>query len=430
MQVTHRDPEDYTAARQEIYDKVFNSMQRAFPKSYAGVTMELEELQWSGDETASKKDIKAAVLNAGSLDRRLRGTLVLKEDKTGAELDRKTLTLAKVPILTDLGTFMDNGSGYTIAMQSRLLPGAYTRRKSNGNLETQFNVKVGTGAAFRVSMDPRTSVYHLEKSGSKVRLYPVLQGLGVSDDELKEAWGEGILNANRAANDPRSFEKAVKAFVKQKAGVTDAPDFDSKKALMDALEEMKISKGVISTTLPNYFSGVKTASADKPDKGDRWVAAMQSFALKLASTAGDGSIVLFWLGGGEWLLQENTEGRSKGKLRPAGGSSEPEDKGSKKRTILREIEEEFGISPDKVLPSLRYKGHIKKGRHAGTAVYIMWNHGLQPGVYQASNDPNEKIKLVKARLDHPDYIGPNLTTDLTQFKKASFDEDDEMEDFE
>lgn len=392
-------PEDYASLRKDIDEGVMDEMSRVFPQSYGGLTLSLHDPHYADDSPVSFADHKKAILNGGSLVRRLRGTLRLTDDSTGQVLDERTQTLARVPTLTDRGVFVDNGSNYSVAGQHRLLPGIYTRRKQNGGLETQFNTRVGSGPGFKVSFDPESALYYLEKKGSRLRLYPLLKDLGVDDKTLEEAWGTQILDKNRAKYDSRVFEKALKIFARKTPA--EASREEKAKALLGAIDALQVNRNAVMSTLPNLFDRAKAASWTSADSGED---VLHKIARKMIH-GGHGSCVLFWLGKGYYLLEENTEEPDIGKLRPAGGGRNPEDS-DLRETILREIEEEFGISPNLVRPFLRLVGYQKAGKYKDSAVFVMWAHGLRPGLYHASNDPKEKVKLVKARLDDPRYIGP------------------------
>ena len=105
-------------------------------------------------------------------------------------------------------------------------------------------------------------------------------------------------------------------------------------------------------------------------------------------------------------MQENSEGdRQAGKLRPPGGGKNPCDKGLF-ATIIRELHEEFDLDPLQVKKKLKFLGWTYQKPFWGTGVFELNHHGLKPGTYQASNDPEEKVKLVVSDLDDPDYVGP------------------------
>ena len=82
--------------------------------------------------------------------------------------------LGTVPYLTDRGTFISRGNEYTMAHQMRLRPGAFTRVKDNGELETHVNVLPGKGVSHRVFLDPKTGIFKIHIGQANIPLISVL----------------------------------------------------------------------------------------------------------------------------------------------------------------------------------------------------------------------------------------------------------------
>jgi 8-oxo-dGTP pyrophosphatase MutT (NUDIX family) len=582
-----RDPEDFYTARQAIYDGMREETSRVFPQSFGGVRLEATDIDYEDPEDFDIDTQKQALLQGKYLGRRLRGTLKLFDERTGEQLDEQRTTLMRVPHLTERGTFVHNGSEYTSMNQLRLMPGPYTRRKANGELETHFNIKRGTGSGFRVRFEPNSALYKLDIGQSQLRLYSLLHDIGVPDADLEKSWGKDVLTANRNAYDPRVFDKAYARLVKkpdpsatreqkvealkaafegmqvhrrvamknlpmmfhdkqatgalpaasQGAGFkvpsvvqnsTTAPGLAPKvtneivvpnvkqnpflaampkapparlqrvgfsadelyeairqpetgsqknpwvknptssaygpvqltsllardylkrfpqqfnaeeqkflnahgqargtwqattpaqravyesatkkilqhiyntRAGLDLDKTIKAWRGLPEDQDPNYYSAVRSALPTKrasymPD----W---LQSTFVKLARL---GAIVFLPWENGQYLLQRNGEDdRYPGKLRPPGGGKEKTDT-DMEATIIRELNEEFDLPEDEVKDKIRYLGKDTRPEFKGTAVFELKDHGLEPGVYQASNDPEEVVVLEAAKLDDPDYNGPH-----------------------
>lgn len=246
-----RAPEDYDSARADIYDGIHSEISSVFPQSYGGKRLELHDVAWADPDTVPLAKQKDAILKGGTISRRLQGTFRLIDEATNKPLDERRLTLLRAPHLTERGTFIDNGSEYCSISQDRLLPGAYTRRKNNGGLETQFNLKVGTGPAFRVSMDPETSIMYLEHKGSRWKLHGLLKELGVQDKHLATHWGEDVLNMNKATTTSGVLDKAYAKMVRK-------PDPQATReqkiaALREVFDGMRVHKRVVSRTLPDII---------------------------------------------------------------------------------------------------------------------------------------------------------------------------------
>lgn len=260
--VTLRDPTDSDTIRKDIEDKFMDAMNRyTNGYSYGGVRLELKDLKYVGQEKFSKREQNDALLNDRLLARRLRGTVRLIDEETNKVLDEKrNFTLARVPYLTERGTFIDNGSEFAPVMQSRLLPGAYTRKRDNGELETHFNVRPGTGSAMRVTFDPVTTQYRLKVGSSNLHAYSVFKDMGVSDEELERRWGPEILEANKAKYSRNTLDRLYnKALPKWERD--DTLDASEKvKAIRGAFDRAQVAKSILEQNLPNLFSREKAAS--------------------------------------------------------------------------------------------------------------------------------------------------------------------------
>lgn len=256
------DLEDFDTHRNLIFDDAKKAMENQFPKEHNGVRMELSDVKYVDPERYSIKDQKRALHEDKFLMRRLRGKVKLTDSSTGALLDEKDVTLMRVPYLTDRGTFIRSGNEWASIAQQRLLPGAYSRYQNNGDLETQFNVRPGTGNAFRVQLNPETAQYKFSIAGSELHLYSLMHDIGVSDERMEEGWGKDILAQNKENYDARVFEKAYNKIV---------PEWDRKnnpgrsreekiELIKNALDRSQVATNVVKKTLPSLFNMKKRAT--------------------------------------------------------------------------------------------------------------------------------------------------------------------------
>lgn len=509
------DFEDHKTHRNLIFDGIKDEMQKNFPQSHNGVRLDLQNLDYADSDEPDFQAQKKALLEDQYMTRRLRGTVNLTDEATGDVLDSKNVTLMRVPYLTERGTFLHGGNEYASISQSRLLPGAYTRRQRNGELETQFNVRMGSGSAFRIGFEPESSQYRMRVHNANLHLYSLLKDLGVGDDHLEKSWGSDVLNANRGKYDSRVLDKAYQRMVSKWDQDPEASKETKVNAIREALDRSQIHERVARRNLPNMFDMAKVAEwrekgeemekqakkaskvlthveFEDPYEQYRWIAKEAALGIddvralatfmnvkhqagldvnaetteletqimnfitnqqgvnpavlaagidglanvreqmqlknaaeiptiehpegltQLEKFARYGAGILFKQPNGKYLLQENqltdVDDKSEaGKLRPAGGGKSKSD-ANLKATILREINEEFGLSNNDTKDKVSLLGYITaKGAYRDCAVFQMEDHGLKPGWYQASNSAKEKIKLVEADLDDPRYIGPKMT---------------------
>lgn len=256
------DLEDFDKHRELIFRDAKEALEHQFPKEHNGVRMELSDVQYTDPEHYSIRDQKKALHEDKYLMRRLKGTITLSDLKTGDVLDKKPLTLMRVPYLTDRGTFIRSGNEWASISQQRLLPGAYSRFQTNGDLETQFNVRPGTGNAFRVQLNPETAQYKFSIAGSELHLYSLMHDIGISDERLEDSWGKEILEQNKDKYDARVLEKAYNKIV---------PEWDRKnnpgrsreekiELIKNALDRSQVASNVVKKTLPSLFDMKKRAA--------------------------------------------------------------------------------------------------------------------------------------------------------------------------
>ena len=252
--VTLRDFDDFTSLRTNIFDGVKKAMSSSFPVKYGNVRMELHDVDYDDLDDVPISKQKKMLLENKYITKKLRGTIKLFDDTTDQLLEEKRLSLMRVPYLTNRGTFIHGGNEYATIMQSRLLPGVYTRRQENGELETQFNVKPGTGIGFRVGFEPETTQYRVKISQANLHMYSLMHDLGTSDEELEKAWGKEIFNANKAKYDSRVFDKAYERLVSVRQKKADKTKEDKVKSMRAALDAAQIHARVAQKNLPNMFN--------------------------------------------------------------------------------------------------------------------------------------------------------------------------------
>lgn len=189
---------DYDRMRKLVFDQAKQAAAEAFPISNERYTLTVSDLAYKGDEQVPIKKEKEAKLQGKSSARRLVGRWNITDNTTGKTVTTRPRTLMNVPRMTRQGTFIRDGTEYTISKQFRLRPGVYTRVTDDGRPEAQFNAQSRSGPSFRIFMDPDTSVFYMRHKTNKVPLYPVLKTMGVDDEEMQKTWGKAIHKANLA----------------------------------------------------------------------------------------------------------------------------------------------------------------------------------------------------------------------------------------
>ena len=240
--------DDAKAARRNIYDNVLSAMQKRFPVEDDDYRLELLDIGYDGPQEFTLQQQKDALLRNRNLRTNLVGTWRLTDKRTGRGLDEKKTSVMQVPYWTDRGTIIDNGSEYTVTSQSRLCPGVYARRKSNGEYEAQFNIRPGTGRAFHFGLSPETGVITLRTGQGQMPLYQVLRGLGVDDREIVKAWGADVAAANAKKADPQAWNKLYSRMAGYKAN-PGATQEEKIRFVKDAVAGYEVDPEVVERTM-------------------------------------------------------------------------------------------------------------------------------------------------------------------------------------
>lgn len=244
---------DPKITRQYIYEDALDAARNLPAISNDKHTLTLKNVEYVDPDHFTKKQRKEAILQGSTLARRMRGTWELTDNTTGKLLDSRHQVVARVPHLDDMGVFLHNGNQYTLNNQQRLMGGAFARQKENGELEAHVNVLPGQGHSHRYFFDPESNVFKMRFLQAEMPLMPLLQAMGASDKELREAWGgnkdaDAIVAANTKANDAGTMKKLAQRVLKKKefeaAGAETLP-----KAVVNAFNAMKVSPLVTQHTL-------------------------------------------------------------------------------------------------------------------------------------------------------------------------------------
>ena len=246
---------DYSAQRQSVYARAQQAFSKRRPLENATHRLEVVDVGYEKDYNPTKREEKEALLHGRSLHRPLKGTVRLVSQEDGAVVDEQRATLARIPHLSSRGLFVRNGVPWVLRNQSRLRPGVYTRTRRDGGVEAHFNIKPGTGRGFRLHMDPKTGIFKFEVGQSTTKLYPVLRALGVPDEQMKEAWGEELFNANfrpQSQNDLKDTIKLVEKLSHKK--LTDVDRDLAPQLLQELVRKAEIDPDTAELTLGKRIS--------------------------------------------------------------------------------------------------------------------------------------------------------------------------------
>lgn len=207
---------DIIETDKELVNKTERALDELFPIEGNKKRLELDETEITGD--VPNNDIKKqqeAKDNESTFSKSIRGNLKLVDKDSGDVIDQKRKKIGDLPHYTERGTFIVNGTEYSVPTLMTLKPGVFTKPKGAGSIASQFNIKQGTGRNFNIEMKPGKDIFKFKTSypNRTFDAYPVLKAMGISDDELKDRWGEEILRKNKEKSDEkRTLEGLYKAY--------------------------------------------------------------------------------------------------------------------------------------------------------------------------------------------------------------------------
>ena len=188
---------DYAKQRTVLFDNVKEAVKNRFPLCNERYTLSVENVDYSDPEDEDLEVQKNALLQGKSFERRLRGSWVLRDAATNKVISKTApMTIMKVPRITSRGTFIRNGKEVNLNNIMRLEPGVYCR-KAPDSINAQFNIKQGTGRGFNMKLNPATGIFTFNKGTQNIPAYTVLHDMGVTDQQLEEAWGKDLFIKNR-----------------------------------------------------------------------------------------------------------------------------------------------------------------------------------------------------------------------------------------
>lgn len=237
---------DGKATRQAVFDFVKTSVQKRFPIEDDKFRIELHDVKYEGPTHFSLEQQKQAILHNRKLGCNLAGTWRLIDKASGKVLDERRDSVIRVPYYTNRGTIINNGSEYTVINQARLSPGVYTRRKQNGDLESQFNVANGKG--FRLTLDKSTGKMTFKMGQANLPLYPILRSFGITDQQLAKTWGSDIALTNSAKNDPKTLQRLYEKVAGFKVDPLMTPQ-NQAKYIQDELAKFGLDPATVVRTL-------------------------------------------------------------------------------------------------------------------------------------------------------------------------------------
>jgi DNA-directed RNA polymerase subunit beta len=166
------------------------------------ITVDIPKEAYDPETFSDKKATKSNI----SMTANMKLNLIDKE--SNKTIDSKTIKL-KIPAMNLKGTFLVGGNEYLLPTQLRLKPGIYTRVRENGEIVSEF--KMEKGENFKVVLNPNKNTLRIDQ-GRQIKLIPFLKGMGVTEAQMKQAWGAkefDTLNQSDGNGDPEKEVQKV-----------------------------------------------------------------------------------------------------------------------------------------------------------------------------------------------------------------------------
>ena len=241
---------------EELKQRLLTEIAGTFPVTDAktGMAVHVNNLEVA-DSHLSTDDIRgqlAAKLSGRSYTAPVNGDVEIR-DKDGKVLLSKRMKIADIPKLTRHYTFIHGGQEKSVTNQWRLLPGAYVRATAKeGEFKAQF--QLAKGKSFNIEMDPESGYLYAAVGTRSVPLYSLIKANGVSDDEMRKAWGDKAFAATKAKS---NYQKDLASFYSSVRKGAEAPTgTDLTGAVNKYLETTKMNPKVTQATLGTPYSSV------------------------------------------------------------------------------------------------------------------------------------------------------------------------------
>lgn len=226
-------------------DRVLEGIKLQFPIKGKTQSLHLDDLEVK--DVADPSDISAqhaAKINGGNFSAPVFASFRLVDNATGKTVDHRRIRVAEIPRMTQRFSYIFEGQEYQIDNQWQLKPGAYTRRRQNGELETRFNTP--TRVPFDLVLDPATQQLHMDYKSSHLPLYPMMKALGVGDDQIERELGKETFAALKTA---RGNETALQRFYKSDRKALPKTEDDARAHFLSAMAASAMRPDATSITL-------------------------------------------------------------------------------------------------------------------------------------------------------------------------------------
>jgi DNA-directed RNA polymerase beta subunit len=241
------------------YDKILGAVKSLFPFEGYKNKLILNNI-WVEDNNYNINDISAqqdARLTGGSWQVPVYADLTLV-DKEGKVIDNnKKIKILDIPHITHRYSYVVEGTEYQVPNQMRLKPGVYVHEKGDGLYRGWYNLATGIEREFGIQLDPQTRRLTIIYGSIKATpLLPFLRGLGISDKDILNAWGEEVYKINdRGDTDTIMFNMS-----KNISGIESKDRTEQVNNILDKFKESKMDGDINKHNLGTAYDHVTPQS--------------------------------------------------------------------------------------------------------------------------------------------------------------------------
>ena len=236
-------------------------VRQAFPLTTRKYVLTADNWRWVNRGDAVRDDLAAqrkAKLHDASITAKLTADFVLKTPGGKLVDSAPGSVVLRVPHVTAHNSYVVDGKELTTVNQLRLRPGLYTRFTVDDNVETFVNTSAA--GTYRVLLDRGTGRLQFRVgAGKHFPLYAVLRATGVSDAQMREAWGSAVFDASAdPVGYPGELHKLLHAL--RPYAPVPASDAEAEKLVADFLASKPLDPDVNRITLGAGFGAVTGAA--------------------------------------------------------------------------------------------------------------------------------------------------------------------------
>ena len=191
----------------------------------------------------SWRDIKSAVLNQKTISIPAYGEFELIDKDSGRVIDKGKKKIGDIPLMARNNSYIVDGTPYTVPLQLRMKPGAYSREAETGEREVYSNVK--GGYSFRTLIDPESQKLTIRVGTTNIPLVPLLKELGMHPNVIAGKIGEELYKSNDV-DTKGVLDKAYKSFVGK---ASDEDDDQKRKVLSETFAKTELNSDVTEKVL-------------------------------------------------------------------------------------------------------------------------------------------------------------------------------------